>query len=152
MIKFKHVSKEMRKGNKGQIPVRMTESSAGYDFYLTEDIVLDPGETKLTFTNIKARMPKDMYLQLSIRSSLAYKKNIVLANSPAVIDADYYNNEDNEGNIGLILYNLSDAYTWSLKEGLRVAQGIFLEYHTAYNEAENKKKRESGFGSTGKEE
>jgi dUTP pyrophosphatase len=38
-------------------------------------------------------------LQLALRSSTPKKKGLMLANGIGIIDADYYNNSDNEGHI-----------------------------------------------------
>jgi dUTP pyrophosphatase len=58
-------------------------------------------------TGIKCKMPEDIYLQLSVRSSLPLKDWLVLANGVGIIDADYYNNPDNEGHIYFQLINFS---------------------------------------------
>ena len=49
---------------------------------------------------------------------------MALVNNVGIIDADYYNNEDNEGHIMLGLYNTTDSDV-TLAKGERVAQGIF---------------------------
>ena len=57
-------------------------------------------------------MEGDEYLPIFIRSSLAFKKGLMLANSTGIVDSDYYNNEDNEGHIMIAYYNTNDvAYT-----------------------------------------
>jgi dUTP pyrophosphatase len=50
-------------------------------------------------TGIKCHLDADQFLQLSIRSSSPLKYWITLANGVGIIDADYYNNPDNEGHI-----------------------------------------------------
>ena len=58
-------------GSTVKLPIRKTESSAGYDFIAPHDIVVPArGSSNVVFTGIKAYMPKDEYLQLHIRSSL----------------------------------------------------------------------------------
>lgn len=64
-----------------------------------------------------------------------------------IIDADYYNNEDNEGHIMLGLYNTTDSDV-TLAKGERVAQGIFYKYLTADGDSADAT-RSGGFGSTG---
>ena len=57
-------------------------------------------------------MEDDEYLSIFIRSSLAFKKGLMLANSTGIVDSDYYNNADNEGHIMIAYYNTNDqAYT-----------------------------------------
>lgn len=77
------------------LPQRKTKQSAGYDIESAIDDVITPGETKLIPTGIKAYMDENEWLGIYIRSSIAVKYGIILANSVAVIDSDYYNNPDN---------------------------------------------------------
>lgn len=129
------------------VPKRSTKGSAGYDFYAPCDVLVSANScTELIFLNIKAMMPSNIYLQMIIRSSLAVKHNIVLETS-GVIDADYYGNEDNDGNIGIKLRNNSDK-NYFIKKGERIAQGVFLQYYlTDDDNAEGT--RNGGYGSTG---
>lgn len=146
---FKVVKDEFRK-NKGEIklPQRATKNSAGYDVYTPCDIVLKPNEKKMFFTDIKAYMQEDEVLYLHIRSSLGAKKGIVLSNITGVIDSDYYENKDNDGNIGLPLWNTSDE-TVEIKRGERVCQFVFSKYLVADND-DVTETRNGGFGSSGK--
>ena len=133
-----------------QMPERKTQKSAGYDFCLPEDVVLEPGKLQLVPTGVKAYMQDDEYLGMHIRSSMAVKKRIMLVNNVGIIDADYYNNEDNEGHIMLALLNTS-CEPVALPKGERVAQGIFYNYLVADGDSnENKAVRGGGFGSTSK--
>ena len=133
-----------------QMPERKTQKSAGYDFCLPEDVVLEPGKLQLVPTGVKAYMQDDEYLGMHIRSSMAVKKRIMLVNNVGIIDADYSNNEDNEGHIMLALLNMSSESV-ALPKGERVAQGIFYNYLVADGDAETEKEvRGGGFGSTSK--
>lgn len=133
-----------------QMPERKTQKSAGYDFCLPEDVVLEPGKLQLVPTGVKAYMQDDEYLGMHIRSSMAVKKRIMLVNNVGIIDADYYNNEDNEGHIMLALLNMGSEPV-DLPKGERVAQGIFYNYLVADGDAETEKEvRGGGFGSTSK--
>ena len=133
-----------------QMPERKTQKSAGYDFCLPEDVVLEPGKLQLVPTGVKAYMQDDEYLGMHIRSSMAVKKRIMLVNNVGIIDADYYNNEDNEGHIMLALLNMGSEPV-ALTKGERVAQGIFYNYLVADGDAETEKEvRGGGFGSTSK--
>lgn len=63
-----------------------------------------------------------------------------------IIDADYYNNPDNEGHIYFQLINLSPVPIM-LKKGDCIGQGIIKHYLTTDNDnAEGE--RLGGFGST----
>ena len=133
-----------------QMPERKTQKSAGYDFCLPEDVVLEPGKLQLVPTGVKAYMQDDEYLGMHIRSSMAVKKRIMLVNNVGIIDADYYNNEDNEGHIMLALLNMGSEPV-ALPKGERVAQGIFYNYLVADGDADAEKAvRGGGFGSTSK--
>ena len=133
-----------------QMPERKTQKSAGYDFCLPEDVVLEPGKLQLVSTGVKAYMQDDEYLGMHIRSSMAVKKRIMLVNNVGIIDADYYNNEDNEGHIMLALLNMGSEPV-ALPKGERVAQGIFYNYLVADGDDNAEKAvRGGGFGSTSK--
>ena len=133
-----------------QMPERKTQKSAGYDFCLPEDVVLEPGKLQLVPTGVKAYMQDDEYLGMHIRSSMAVKKRIMLVNNVGIIDADYYNNEDNEGHIMLALLNMGSEPV-ALPKGERVAQGIFYNYLVTDGDDDAEKAvRGGGFGSTSK--
>jgi dUTP pyrophosphatase len=133
-----------------KMPERKTQKSAGYDFCLPEDVVLEPGKLQLVPTGIKAYMQDGEYLGMHIRSSMAVKKRIMLVNNVGIIDADYYNNADNEGHIMLALLN-TGSKALALPKGECVAQGIFYNYLVADGDADSEKAvRGGGFGSTSK--
>lgn len=100
-------------------------------------------------TGLKAYMEADEVLFLYIRSSLAIKKHLVLMNQVGVIDADYYNNPDNEGHIQIVLFNMGND-TVTIPKGTRIAQAVFSKYLTIAGDASGVgDKRNGGFGSTG---
>lgn len=130
------------------LPVRKTARSAGYDLEAAESLAIEPGTLVLIATGLKAYMQSDEYLGIHIRSSLGIKKQLLLANSQGIIDADYYNNSDNEGHIIIALRNMGKE-TVTINKGDRIAQGIFYRYLTADDDyAEGV--RSGGFGSTGR--
>lgn len=132
-----------------KLPTRKTVGSACYDFYLTSDVKISAhGFTKIIPTYIKAYMPLDEVLLLHIRSSVGILKHITLANSTGIIDSDYYNNEENEGNIGLVLQNNSDKPV-TFAKGERIMQGMFVKYGVADDDCTTGE-RKGGTGSTGK--
>ena len=132
------------------LPERKTELSAGYDFCLPEEVTLELGKLQLVPTGVKAYMQAGEWLGMHIRSSIAVKKHLMLVNNVGIIDADYYNNEDNEGHIMLALLNMGQDKV-VLPKGERVAQGIFYTYLTADgDEKVAKSVRGGGFGSTSK--
>lgn len=129
-------------------PTRGTSHSAGYDIYVNEDYTIEPKKSVLIRTGIKAYMPPDEYLDLRVRSSLGIKRQLMLATGASVIDADYYNNPDNEGEIMVVLYNYGDT-TQTISAGEHIVQGIFTKYHLADNDCTTAK-RTGGTGSTNK--
>lgn len=112
-----------------QLPKRDSDSTAGYDIYLLDDLEIQPGETKKVPTGIKSYFNKDEVLLIIVRSSTGFKYNVRLCNQVGVIDADYYNNEDNEGHIWLKLQNEGTEKV-SFKKGEAIVQGIYLKYLT----------------------
>ena len=129
------------------LPQRATSRSCGYDFRIPVEVVLQPGEKKLVFSDVKAYMEGDEVLKLYPRSGLSTKRGVILANIVAIIDADYVDNESNDGNIGLCLWNTSDQVVF-LEAGERVCQGIFVKYQITDDEAPIKGDRQGGFGSS----
>ena len=110
---------------------------------LTKDFRAKP---TLVPTGIKCEVPEDMYLELSVRSSCPLKHWLILANGVGIIDADYYNNPDNEGHIFFQIINLS-PFDIILKKGDTIGQGILKKYYVTDNDAADGF-RAGGFGST----
>lgn len=137
--------------NKGiSLPVRKTAASAGYDFEAGESVTIRPDEQVMVPTGIKAYMQPDEVLTIHIRSSMAVKHQLVLVNSVGIIDADYYDNPDNEGHIYIALWNRGSE-PFAIEKGDRIAQGIFSRYLVADDDSAGQgAERQGGFGSTGK--
>ena len=101
----------------------------------------------LVSTGLKCKMEDNEYLQIVARSSTPLKYWLIVANAPGIVDADYYNNPDNEGEIFVQIINLS-PFTIKLKKGDKIAQGIVSKYYTVEDDIRNGE-RTGGFGSTG---
>ena len=70
-----------------------------------------------------------------------------MANGVGIIDADYYNNADNEGHIMVALMNMGTEAV-AIPQGERIAQGIFYNYLTVDDDDKVEKAvRGGGFGS-----
>ena len=121
-----------------QLPERKTAKSAGYDFYLSEDVVIPPNTLQMAKSNTAVKMQEDDVLLLFARSSLC-KRGLILMNGVGVVDADY------DGEIMFPLLNLSHE-TVLLSKGERVAQGVFTNYTTCGDIVNTV--RTGGFGST----
>lgn len=102
----------------------------------------------LVSTGVKVQLDDDEYLEISARSSLPLKHWIVVANGVGIIDADYYNNPDNEGEIFVQLINLSPFYI-QINRGDVIAQGIIKKYGKVVDDSADAE-RLGGFGSTTK--
>ncbi len=134
------------------LPVRKTKSSAGYDFEAAEDTVVpkftNGVKPTLIKTGIKAYMQDDEVLYLFNRSSNPKKKGLVLCNSVGVVDADYYGNTDNDGNIMFAFYNVGEEDI-TIKKGEAIGQGVFQKY-LVVDDDQAEGTRTGGFGSTDK--
>ena len=128
-----------------KLPVRATKGSAGYDFYSPIDICLKPGESIKVPTGIRCKIDDGYVLQLYPRSSLGFKYQMCLLNTVGIIDADYFN-ADNEGHIIVGIINRGEK-DLIINKGDRFVQGIFYKFFLA-KEEENNKERHGGFGST----
>lgn len=104
-------------------------------------------EPTLVHTGIKACMEDDEVLCIYNRSSGPKKLGLVLANGVGVIDADYYNNTSNDGEIMFAFYNFLPCDV-RIKKGDKIGQGVFYKFLRAEG-AKIGGKREGGFGSTG---
>ena len=100
----------------------------------------------LVSTGMKCKLDPGSYLQLSVRSSSPLKYWLMMANGIGVIDADYYNNSDNEGEIFFQIYNLS-PFNIQIKKGEAIGQAIILPYGVTEDDVVMGE-RTGGFGST----
>jgi dUTP pyrophosphatase len=144
---FETVKDEFKKVNGDtKLPIRGSEKSAGYDFYSKETIDIEPGDTHVFWTDIKAYMQSGEVLEMYVRSSIGIKKGLILKNLVGIIDMDYYENLSNDGNIAVALHNISGSKQ-TIEIGERIAQGIFKNFLEADGIISNDK-RTGGIGST----
>jgi dUTP pyrophosphatase len=100
----------------------------------------------LVSTGVKCYLSKGEYLELSVRSSTPLKYWLILANGVGIIDGDYADNPDNEGEIFFQLINLS-PFDIRLKKGDIIGQGIIKKYEVT-DDDNAIGDRTGGFGST----
>lgn len=136
------------------------EGDAGLDLFITSDVEIKPGETKLVDLGIQCQsrsytyniwrwLTGDFYdyhsYWLIPRSSLS-KTPLLLRNSVGLIDKAY------TGNIKAPLYNTSDE-SFFLKKGQRYLQLVNCDLSNIYFELVESHREttrgEGGFGSTG---
>lgn len=105
-------------------------------------------DTKPTLipTGIKCYLADDEYLEIAARSSMPLKQWLVLANGVGIIDADYADNPDNEGNICFQYINLS-PFSILVRKGDKIGQGIIHKFSTVEDDNASGS-RTGGFGST----
>ena len=134
---------EILEGYNGiQLPTRKTAYSAGYDLQAAEDVRVSSEKISLVPTGLKAFFPPDEVLLIYLRSSLAVKHGLILANGVGVIDADY------RGHIILPVVSLFGEF--EIKRGMRIAQGLFQKYFTVDGDKIGVGEiRRGRFGSTG---
>ena len=100
-------------------------------------------------TGYKAYMEEGYSLDLYIRSSSPLKYWLMLANSTGIIDADYVDNPDNEGEIFFQVINLL-PFPIKIRKGEIIGQAKFVKYQvTDDDDKQEKQERLGGFGSTG---
>lgn len=146
---FEIVKKDMRRHPETeiQLPLRGTSKAMAYDFFSPVETTIKPGEKELIFTDVKAYMQDCEALILNPRSSMG-KVDITFANTQGWIDADYYSNEGNDGNIGIFLKNNGDDI-FKVNVGDRIGQGTFIPFLVADN-GNTDNIRIGGYGSTGR--
>lgn len=151
------------------LPKRATAKSAGYDISVIHPLVyknLSTGKSLqelfdelssiqkdvvptngvvLFPTGLKAYMLDNEVLNIHVRSSMGIKQGIRLAQCTGIIDADYYNNPDNEGHI--LVPIKCDHLTFTAPT-LRIAQGIFQKFLTVDDDNATNN-RIGGCGSSG---
>lgn len=162
------------------MPQAQTKNSAGYDFFIQENIEIksnlpefisaglksiygfifhkddiehfkDVLKPTIIKTGIKAYMLPDEYLSLFVRSSTPKNFGLVMPISVGIVDSDYYSNEENDGEIGFIVYNLF-PWTVKIKKGERIGQGIFQKFLKTDDDNRLTKDRVGGTGSTSTED
>lgn len=162
------------------LPYRTTQNAAGYDFQSAKEMIIPsiwklnflkvlwairhetavtPDELEkakrvlkpfLIPTGIKAYMNPNEVLIIANRSSNPLKRGLTIPNGIGVIDADYYNNEGNEGEIFVQILNFG-IRDIQIAKGERIAQGIFMPYLLADQDDQAQKiTRSGGFGSSGR--
>lgn len=131
------------------IPTYGSLEAAGADLYacLSENVVIEPGQTVFVPTGIALEVPKGCAGLIYARSSLGAKRGLAPANKVGVIDSDY------RGPIMVALHNHGSAEQ-TVSHGDRIAQlvitPVFTPGFTEVDELDDTQRGAGGFGSTGK--
>ncbi len=131
-----------------ELPTYGSEEAAGADVraYITDEVILNPGESRLIPTGLRFEISKGFEIQVRPRSGLALKHGVTVLNTPGTIDSDY------RGEVGIILINHGKK-TFVITPKMRIAQLVFAPVIQAcYKEEECLKtteRGEGGFGHTG---
>ena len=132
-----------------KLPKRATSGSAGYDFFSSINITLQPNFTIKIPTGIRCKMEEGWVLKCYPRSGLGFKYRLQLNNTVGIIDSDYFYS-DNEGHIFAKITNDSnEGKIIKICAGTGFMQGIFVEYGITYDD-DVTDIRNGGFGSTTK--
>ena len=130
-----------------KLPKRATKRSAGYDFFAPLSFTLQPNETIKIATGIRVSIAGNYFLGIFPRSGLGFKYRLQLDNTVGIIDADYYDS-DNEGHIFIKLTNDTNANkTVTINQGEGFAQGIFIPFGLT-DDDQVTNTRNGGLGST----
>lgn len=153
------------------IPEYKTKGAAGFDLYAVEDVIIEPGQTKLVRLGLAFEVPEGYEIQIRPRSGLSLKTKLRQSNSVGTIDSDYRGEvcwmvdnvaSDREGKTD-IAWTLDGEYvkfcedvpvdTYMIQKGDRVCQGVIQKVIQAdFEEAEELQDTErgtGGFGHTG---
>lgn len=148
----------------GKLPSKVRQTDAGFDVYATEDITLYPGESGKTPLNIRLKLPRATYAEITTKSGLGSRGHSVRA---GIIDEEY------RGVVHVIHSNVDiitsakfsdssepvfrmNSVPLIVKKGEKLAQMIIHPYSPHYyiEQVEHidtaTSRGEGGFGSTGR--
>ena len=165
-VKFKKLSEQ------ATIPTYATNGSACFDLYAAENILIQPGETKLVGTGLSFEIPVGYQMKIHPRSGISLKTPLRVANAPGCVDSDF------KFEVKVILWNTADKVlsesmkdsiltidnkvfgggentydkTYCICQGDRIAQAeVVPMYKATFVEVEEltETERLGGFGSSG---
>jgi dUTP pyrophosphatase len=128
------------------LPTYATEGSVGFDLICREDVKVGPRELGLVPGNVIVGTPPGYMLLLTMRSSTARRKGLLMPNGVGIIDQDYCGEGDE---LLISVYNFRDEPV-TVVRGERIAQGIFVPIaRVAWTEMTDVGQGRGGLGSTG---
>jgi len=128
------------------LPAYATQGSVGFDLICREDTEVAPRKLGRIPGNIIVQTPPGYMLLISMRSSTARRKGLLIPNGVGVIDQDYCGPQDE---VLVQVYNFT-AHPVTVARGERIAQGLFVRVDRAAWEetAAAERPTRGGFGST----
>lgn len=126
------------------LPTQDLGQTSVFYFQCPDDITVPAFSSKLIFTDLKAKFKNDKYLCLKLIDGLS-EKRLFLANGIGVVDADYYSNSSNDGNIGFNVYNCNYLPV-KINKGDILGIGYLRRFYTSGEVVDTT--RDGGFGST----
>ena len=114
-----------------------------YYFQSLKDVELEPGKVTCIMTGLRCKIDGN---QVFLLKNSINNPCVELANTIGVIDADYYDNPDNAGEIGVLLLNRGNVSV-KVNKGDAIASGAIYYYEKADGDVYGGK-RTGGFGST----
>jgi dUTP pyrophosphatase len=128
------------------LPAYATQGSVGFDLLCREDTLIEPHSLGRIPGNLIVQTPPGYMLLLTMRSSTARRKGLLIPNGVGIIDQDYCGEGDE---IMLSVYNFRDEAV-TVKREERIAQGLFVPIaRVRWQEVTTVGQGRGGFGSTG---
>lgn len=128
------------------LPIYQTSGSVGFDFYCRVETVVEARSLARIPANMIIATPPGFMLMVTMRSSTAKRKGLLIPNGVGIIDQDYCGEGDE---ISISVYNFRDEPVL-VERGERLAQGIFVPIMRAnWTEITTVGEGRGGFGSTG---
>src|SRR5215469_16694366 len=128
------------------LPDYATSGSVGFDLICRQDTEVASHHLGRIPGNVIVQTPPGYMLLLTMRSSTAHRKGLLIPNGVGVIDQDYCGEGDE---LLVSVYNFrNEAIT--VTRGERIAQAIFVPItRVAWHEVNQIGQGRGGFGSTG---
>jgi dUTP pyrophosphatase len=130
-----------------QLPRRAHPGDAGADLFSVEEVIIPAGERRDVGTGIALAIPSGYAGFVQPRSGLAFRRGIMVVNSPGLIDAGY------RGEVRVALYN-SGREPFTVAVGERIAQLVIQKVEEAEflatDELPDTSRGQGGFGSSGR--
>lgn len=128
--------------------IKFVDSSREYTCIAAgPSIIIPPNSRALVPTGLVAKIPEGFSMRIHVRSGIALKRGLCLANGEGIVDSDYYNE------LFMLVLNTTNADV-TIEHGEKICQGELVpvlryalgEIHIEPTQTSD---RVGGFGSTG---